>query len=118
MLKSVMIPSFIAVLILAGTPALSQTAADYANLKSKIDNLEQQLQALKTALPQGPPTDPTPGNQVGGGDSQAPTQCPKGQYAVGVRWWGAPGSTRYCIGCLSGIQILCQKFNIPASAAN
>ena len=33
-----------------------------------------------------------------------------GSYAAGIRAWGSESSTRYCIGCLTGVSVLCKPF--------
>jgi|SRR5271165_840764 len=112
MLKGHGIIAPIAMLLCVNSPcAHSQTAADYEALKERVQKLEQQVDSLRKALPEWSKGEPASGNAVGGGDKQPDTTCPIGQYAVGIRWWGAPGATRYCIGCLSGIQVVCRKLN-------
>lgn len=45
------------------------------------------------------------------GFNQSPTMCPTNYYAVGINWWGASATIYYCIGCLSGIQVVRAKLN-------
>ena len=98
--------------------AMAQTCADNlqadATAREVIECLKQQ-QAEITALRQNSTrrdsSPPVVGNAVGGGVPAPATICPDGYYAVGINWWGSPGSTKYCIGCLSGIQVICHKLN-------
>jgi hypothetical protein len=57
--------------------------------------------------------EPAVGNQSGSGDPQPQTKCPDGYYVTAINWWGANPSTKFCVGCLSGIQVVCRKLNIP-----
>lgn len=34
--------------------------------------------------------------------------CPPGHYVVGLEAKGSPRSTKYCIGCVQAIRVLCQ----------
>jgi hypothetical protein len=77
-----------------------------------IKEQQNTIKALKKGLSEGDPGPALAGNNVGGGVPQTPTKCPAGYYASGINWWGSPDSTRYCIGCLSGIQVLCSKLNV------
>lgn len=83
---------------------------------SAFESVRQELAALRgdfTRLRDGLgswPTESYPlANQVGEGTERVATQCPPGQYATGIKWWGAGG--RFCVGCLSGIQVICKPLN-------
>jgi ABC-type sugar transport system permease subunit len=81
-------------------------------IRQDLDNISRtntQIEELRVQLASYPDGPPTVGNVSGGGDAKPPTECPTGYYATGINWWGSPGSTRYCIGCLSGIQVICRK---------
>ena len=81
-----------------------EVVADIGATKAGLINLQERL--LRWSA------DPAvPGTEVGSGDPKPPTMCPTGYYAAGINWWGAPDTTHYCIGCLSGIQIICRKLN-------
>jgi hypothetical protein len=95
--------------------ALAEGCADQLTADSKSKEViaclkEQQstIAALRQSLLTWN-TDQVVGNEVGSGDQEQPTTCPKDSYAVGINWWGAPGTTHFCVGCLSGIQIVCRK---------
>jgi hypothetical protein len=94
----------------------AQNAADIESLRGRVDALERELHSLKSGLAVWAPGEPNSLAPIGGGDAQQPTMCPKDEYAVGVRWWGASPGTRYCIGCLSGIQVICRKLNSQTTA--
>lgn len=99
-------------------PALAEGCADRLVDSSPVKEViacikEQQnsIATLRQSLSVWSPNASVAGNEVGSGDHQAPTMCPPNYYAVGINWWGAPGTTRYCVGCLSGIQVVCAKLN-------
>jgi hypothetical protein len=76
---------------------------------SRLDKLSQ---GLSTSNPAAAPFQPTAPS--GSTANSYPTQsCPVGYYAAGIQAWGSPGSTRYCIGCLTGVALICKQF--PAS---
>ena len=96
--------------------ALAQTCADNlhadATTRDLIGCLKQQqaeIEALQQSASKQASGPVLVGNAVGGGVPAPATTCPDGSYAVGVNWWGSPGNTKYCIGCLSGIQIICRR---------
>jgi hypothetical protein len=99
-------------------PALAEGCADHLTEASPVKDViacikEQQnnIATLRQGLSVWSADAAVAGNEVGSGDHQAPTMCPPNYYAVGINWWGAPGTTHYCIGCLSGIQVMCAKLN-------
>lgn len=47
---------------------------------------------------------------AGSGIDHGTAGCPPGEYVAGVHFWGAPGSTKYCIGCFHGAQVVCKPF--------
>jgi len=85
--------------------ASPQTSDEIGAVKTRLGILQMSLQSWGTYPP-------GVGNEAGSGDLKSPTMCPQGYYAVGINWWGAPSSTHECIGCLSGIQVVCSKLNV------
>ena len=66
-------------------------------------------QGLSTSNPAAAPVQPTaPSGSTA--NSYPPQFCPPGYYAAGIQAWGSPGSTRCCIGCLTGAALLCKPF--------
>jgi hypothetical protein len=103
---------------IAVVPALAEGCADRLADNSPVNDViacikEQQdtIASLRQNLSIWSSDAPAPGNEVGSGDSKPPTMCPKNYYAVGINWWGSGSTTRYCVGCLSGIQVVCAKLN-------
>lgn len=76
------------------------------------EHLSDEISVIREDLSRWDSEPAVVGNQSGGGDQKVPTMCPDGHYASGINWWGSPGSTRYCIGCLSGIQVVCRRLNV------
>jgi hypothetical protein len=51
----------------------------------------------------------TPIGIVGSAADPAGTiSCPAGSYVAGITAWKSSPATRYCVGCLTGIQIICK----------
>ena len=48
----------------------------------------------------GPWTNPNPG--------LSHSQCQPGEHAIGLEVEGAPGPTKYCIGCIMRLRVICQ----------
>jgi len=92
-------------------PARSRFELVDRNIASVSHNADVALTNLKTALQNWTPGDPKGAKRLGGSDDRGISTCEPGEYAVGVHIWGSPGSTKYCIGCVDGIQVLCRKLN-------
>jgi len=101
--------------------AANAFAADCANLpdnppvKDLIACIKEQQKALtdlRQSLLSGNGEPTSTGAEQGSGDKRDPTLCPEGLYAVGINWWAAPGTTKYCVGCVNGIQVICKKLNV------
>ena len=67
-----------------------------------------QTTAPTTANPpgitQGPWTSAKPGNSK--------SQCSPGEYVVGIEVEGAPSGTKSCVGCVSRLRVICQRYGI------
>jgi hypothetical protein len=88
------------------SPSASATQADITALREQIKKLRSDL---TNAGIKSPPLIWTPPS--GSPVIPYPEQfCPDGSYAAGVRAWGSESSTRYCIGCLTGVSVLCKPF--------
>lgn len=104
--------AILAVVLLGSEGALAQTEAErIAALERSLQSLRSEIAAMKagTGAKQSAPTVSGPQSPVPNADST----CPPGSYVVGVKSWGAPGSTRYCIGCMTGVQVICQHLGGP-----
>jgi len=124
--------------VILACPSLAQTAAqiaaqtakqreidpppDNAALAAQLRDLRAELKDLRSALADAP-NEPHPGSrntsawtEPSGGVAEAypPKICAPGSYAVGLRAWGSPDTTRYPIGRLTGVAVLCKSF--PSSA--
>lgn len=92
-----------------GSAPNSVSRQEFDALKKQLAESQQRLKDLESRFKTAPAGSSNDGQPVGGGVLVTPdTTCPSNTVAVGIRWWGSPGSTRYCIGCLSGIQVLCK----------
>jgi hypothetical protein len=82
---------------------VGQTPDSQAALEERIKALENQLKAIGSgsALPAsgivGSPADPA-----------GTISCPDGSYVAGITAWKSSPATRFCVGCLTGIQIICK----------
>jgi hypothetical protein len=67
-----------------------------------------QTAAPATANPpgitQGPWTTANPGNSK--------SQCNPGEYVVGMEVEGAPSGAKRCVGCVSRLRVICQRYGI------
>lgn len=104
--------AFSVLILLAATNALSaQTAAETrGDLEARIQALEDQLKALQGSSAEMPQPGPIVGSPA---DPAGTFICPPGTYVAGVTAWKSSPSTRYCIGCLTGVQIICRSFTGP-----
>jgi hypothetical protein len=59
-----------------------------------------------TAMAQPNPA-PVTGPWTSGNPGQSSSTCPKGNHVVGVNVQGSPKSTRFCVGCVSKLQVVC-----------
>jgi hypothetical protein len=78
---------------------------------SRIQALEQRIQQLESTI-RNASQERTPAATVSGPQSpvkNADSVCPPGSYVFGVESWGAAASTKYCIGCMTGLRVLCRK---------
>jgi hypothetical protein len=50
----------------------------------------------------------TPAGWTNGNPGSSKSQCPSGAYAVGVEVEGSSSGTKYCVGCVSRLRVLCQ----------
>jgi len=107
---------FLAQLLLVVQPAAAQTSApatldDVAKLRAEVEKLKNELANSQNKPDPGTPMSSGWRNQTGGLGTAYPEQiCPDGSYAAGIRAWGSTPDTRYCIGCLTGVAILCKPF--------
>lgn len=97
--------SFVALVLSVG-PAATQASNASGDLEARVKTLEDQIRALQTSsvvlLPAG---------IVGGpADDAGKTFCPAGSYVAGVQAWKSSSATKYCVGCLTGIQLICKPF--------
>lgn len=76
--------------------------------EEKLKQIEPKLQVLSKLAKWSPVSKEGARTGLNGGTSYNPTLCPDGHYAVGIRSWGAPGATRYCVGCLVAVQVICK----------
>jgi hypothetical protein len=100
-------------------------AETWADMKDTIDQVEENRKAKEDMAPQAGLAQALAGwsersqeggrSGLGGGDTYNPSMCPDGYYVVGIRSWGAPGPTRYCVGCLVAVQAICKP--LPVAAA-
>lgn len=81
-----------------------QVDVKIGQVQANVDSLSQRLAAWSPEDLRGNPSG-------GGGDYKGATVCPTGSYVTGVEWWGAPHSTKFCIGCLSSMRVLCRPLN-------
>lgn len=44
-------------------------------------------------------------------------RCPADRVVVGLRLFGAPPPTRYCVGCFMGVELICEAI-VTTSPAN
>lgn len=89
--------------------AASQTPDATGNLGARVKTLEDQIKALQAGSGV-----PTPQGIAGGqADDAGTVSCPPGSYVAGVRAWKSSPATKYCIGCLTGIQLICKPFIGP-----
>lgn len=109
----------LAVALISTAPAFAEDCMDrvtadtkYADVIACLKEQQKSISALKEKLLTWRKDAPAVGNQSGSGDPRTPTMCPEGYYAAGINWWGSGENTRYCIGCLSGIQVVCRKLNV------
>ena len=121
-----MSPSRVLVGIVLASTTLAHTSAgqitnsspDNAALAAQVNELRTELRDLRNALASAR-NEPQPGSRNSSGWTEPsggvavayPAQiCAAGSYAVGIRAWGSPDTTRYCIGCLTGVAVLCKPF--------
>jgi hypothetical protein len=50
----------------------------------------------------------TPAGWTSANPGISKSACPPGHYVVGIEAKGSPGSTKYCIGCVQAVRVLCQ----------
>jgi hypothetical protein len=55
-------------------------------------------------ITQGPWISPNSGNSK--------SQCKPGEYAVGIEVEGTPPGTKRCVGCVSRLRVICQRYGI------
>ncbi|WP_407155066.1 hypothetical protein [Bradyrhizobium sp. STM 3557] len=101
------------------TPVFAEDCMDrvtadtkYADVIACLKEQQKSISSLREKLQTWSKDAPAVGNQSGAGDPKPATMCPEGYYAAGINWWGSGDATRYCIGCLSGIQVVCRKLNV------
>jgi hypothetical protein len=78
------------IMIASGFAAYAQTAAPTT--------------ANPPGITQGPWTSPNSGNSK--------SQCKPGEYAVGIEVEGTPPGTKRCVGCVSRLRVICQRYGI------
>jgi hypothetical protein len=99
---------------IAPAETTEELGARVTALQNEIHDLRADLKAFRDNLRQAA-IDPK------GANIQTPTSggqavpyplvaCKAGQYAAGIAAWGSPDTTRYCIGCLTGVALLCLPF--------
>lgn len=109
----------ILLLLLLSSGALAETSADeyvrirteLAETKQQIARISSQLSALQSLLGNASKnTNHSTLSLTTGGQAvpYEPIYCPPGQVPVGLKAWGSPTTTRYCVGCLTGVSLLCQ----------
>jgi hypothetical protein len=54
------------------------------------------------------PNPPVTGPWTSGNPGQSSSTCPKGNHVVGINVQGSPTSTKYCIGCVVKLQVVCE----------
>jgi hypothetical protein len=81
---------------------ITQLKADVSEARSTVDKLRASLPHWSPAVKDGTMSGP------GGGTTYQPSTCPDGYYAVGLRTWGSPDTTKFCVGCLDGAQLICR----------
>ena len=98
---------------LQGNTDNTEITRDIDELRGQLRDLTSQINNLSNGLvrsdPQQPPNQPT-GPSGNTANAYAVQTCPIGYYAVGIQAWGSPGSTKYCIGCLTGVALICKPF--------
>lgn len=65
--------------------------------------------AAQTTGQAAKPMKETQGNWAGGNPGNATSKCPAKHYMVGIEVQGSPGSTKYCIGCVQRVRVICQE---------
>jgi hypothetical protein len=85
-------------------PSVVSAQSNPDQLQLQIEDLKKQIEGLKAAKGAE-----SIGSVVGTTPEQgAKSLCPPGHYVFGLEAWRAPGSTRYCIGCLTGVRVICK----------
>jgi hypothetical protein len=98
----------LAVLVAGTGGALAQANADpRGTLEARVQALEGQLKAIQSGAGDVVPTTGIVGSQA---DPAGTITCPAGTYLAGVTAWKSSPATRYCVGCLTGVQIVCKSF--------
>jgi hypothetical protein len=85
---------------------------DLTAAQNRVAVLEERLDSLERVLSSAIQTpEISVVSPVTSGTQAVPygaAYCPPGQVPVGLKAWGSPDTTRYCIGCLTGVALLCQ----------
>ena len=99
--------------VLAQAAATPQAAPGQAVAEKSLEDRVRELEAVIATMKSGAASsERNPAATISGPQSpvkNADSLCPPGSYVFGIESWGAAPSTRYCIGCMTGLRVLCRR---------
>ena len=97
-------------LLISISPAQSEDR-EVIELRDQVKALQDRLDKLGTGLAKPDVAQSQQTEASGGlGNPYQKQVCPAGYYASGVQAFGAPGNVKYCVGCLTGVVLICSPF--------
>lgn len=78
----------------------AMTAAFIPNILSAKQSITKDNKAIPMAASSANWTNSNPG--------LSKSQCQSSQYVIGVEAEGAPSRTKYCVGCVMRLRVICQ----------